>query len=254
MPKNTTKTPTAADPKPKGAGVVGTVEMLPLSSVKPNPWNPNRMTDFEKESLKTGLEADGWLSSQALLIWGTDDDGEEKGFIIDGEHRWTAATELGFPRGPMVVLKGLSEAKAKALTVKMNSKRGTFREDLLGELLRDIQFDLDVPNLSTELGIADDELMKLLADLPEVDTREAPPELERLPQTPEGPGAARAASTDDSEPAGPSAPTVRMVQLFLDTTSIETFTAQVKELGERYGTKTTTDTVMKALAAAVEAG
>lgn len=79
--------------------VVGEVVMRPLSDVQKNSWNPNRMTDFMKESLKQGLLSDGWLKSQSLLIWGTDDKGERRDVIIDGEHRWSAASELGFQIG-----------------------------------------------------------------------------------------------------------------------------------------------------------
>ena len=44
--------------------IVGEVELVALDKVRPNGWNPNRMTPFMKESLRTGLETDGWLSSQ----------------------------------------------------------------------------------------------------------------------------------------------------------------------------------------------
>ncbi len=75
------------------------VLIKPLDLVKPNAWNPNRMTPFQRESLKVGLLSDGWLISQSLLIWGTDDKGVEKNIIIDGEQRWTVATANGFTKG-----------------------------------------------------------------------------------------------------------------------------------------------------------
>jgi len=158
--------------------VVGEVVMRPLTDVKPNGYNPNRMTDFMKESLKQGLTSDGWLKSQALLIWGTDETGSRRDAIIDGEHRWTAATELGFPEGPMVFLDGVTESQAKALTIKMNQKRGEFDPIGLSELVRSIQYDFNDSPMDLSLGLGNDELVQLLMEpaLPEEPEAEPTPE------------------------------------------------------------------------------
>ena len=128
--------------------------MRPLSDVTPNPWNPNRMTDHLYRSVVHGLLADGWVASQSLLVWGTDEAGRTRNMIIDGEHRWRAAREAGFKEGPMVLLDGMTEAECKALTVKLNQKRGEWNDQALGELLRDLAStappDLD---LGMDLGI-----------------------------------------------------------------------------------------------------
>jgi len=240
----------AKDVKMLGPGVVGEVEMRRLDSVKPNPWNPNRMTDFEKESLKTGLTSDGWLKSQALLIWGTDDDGEVKDQIIDGEHRWTAASELGFGLGPMVVLKGVSEAQAKALTVKMNAKRGKFQEDLLGQLLKDIQFDLNVGDLPLDVGIPPEEMMRFMAMAPET--------LENIPgfDSPSDPSNAAPENGDPSHDAIHAPPAtapqmqqghVALLQLFYSKEDHAEVLAKVKKLALKYGTKNSSDTILAAL-------
>ena len=118
--------------------VRGTVVMSRLADVQPNVWNPNRMTKHQMESLVHGLRTDGWLASQALLIWGKDDLGKVRNIIIDGEHRYQAALTTGIAEGPMVFLEGLTEHQAKALTIKMNQKRGNFDEVALEELMKDI--------------------------------------------------------------------------------------------------------------------
>ena len=107
--------------------VRGDVVSRKLDSVKPNPWNPNTMSDEMKESLLYGLKRDGWLASQALLIWGTDEKGERQDLIIDGEHRWLAATGEGLQKGPMVFLDGLSAAEAKARARSSFSWAATMR-------------------------------------------------------------------------------------------------------------------------------
>lgn len=139
------------------AHIRGEVTIRPLANVKPNGWNPNRMTPEMRESLKHGFRVDGWLMSQALLVWGTDDTGVRRDLIIDGEHRWEVATELAMVDGPMVFLDGLSETDAKKLTVKMNQKRGEWDTVALGELLR--SFGKDVAGI--DLGFGDDELTRL---------------------------------------------------------------------------------------------
>lgn len=246
--KNTATPPTAAtlaDPPPqtepaRGPRVVGSVVMRPIESVKPNDWNPNRMTPFMKESLRRGLLEDGWLSSQALLVWGKDDKGVDRNVIIDGEHRWYAARELGFKEGPMVLLNGVSLAQAKALTVKMDQKRGSFDKVDLGTLLRDIQFDLGAENLSLTMGIEDEHLMRLLAE----------------PPTPLPPPAADPMLANGEPPPDIPASSIRMVQLFFNDKTHAEFTRCAKELAVKYETKNVTDTTLegmrRALAASVK--
>lgn len=228
-----------------GGDVVGQTTNIALDSVEPNPWNPNAMTPEVFESLKHGLQTDGWLASQALLVWGTDDDGGKRNIIIDGEHRWRVAKELGFKKGPAVVLSGISEAKAKSLTVALNHRRGESEEGKLKALLASIQDDLG-ETLALDVGIPQDDLMKLLAVEPEDlvpaaidDTGTA------LPAIPDGPGGRGNAEVAAAPPT--AAATVRMVQLFLDQSNIDQFNADVVALGERYGTKTVTDTVLAAV-------
>lgn len=219
-----------------GGKVVGAVESRALADVRPNDWNPNRMTPETYEALTYGLRNDGWLASQALLIWGTDDHGVVRNLIIDGEHRYRVAKDLGFVKGPMVFLSGVSEAKAKALTVAMNQKRGTFDEAELVELLQSIQF--DVPDLADNLGIQNDELMVLLqVSAQSLDLLDEPT------TKPEG-GAA-----EEEKSGGGTAPPadVRMVQLFFSGAMHAEFTQLVTELRKDYDTKTVTDTVLEAV-------
>lgn len=212
-------------------GIVGEVVHKALAEVQPNPWNPNHMTAFEKESLKHGLRHDGWLSSQSLLVWGTDERGRKKNLIIDGEHRHTVAVELGFTQGPMVFLQRVTEAEAKALTVKMNGKRGTPDRDELSELLRSIQHDLTADSMSLDLGIEDEKLMALLAEAEVEDPL------------------ANVSKPDEFEPLlpGGKASHVKMVQLFFDPEQHEEFHTRVKALAARYKTNNVTETVMEHL-------
>ncbi len=226
--------------------IVGKVVVKPLKDVRPNPWNPNRMTPFVRASLKQGLLADGWLSSQSLLIWGKDDKGARQDLIIDGEHRWTLATELGFATGPMVFLDGLTEAKVKALTVKMNQKRGEFDETALATLLQEIQYDLGVDNLSLDLGIGDEELMKMLATLP----TEVPLDLNTAAAEDTGAAAVMGASAPQ-QPGNMSQ--VKMVQLFFTPAQHEEFLKLAKAAGAAVQATNVSELVLEVLRRAASA-
>lgn len=144
--------------------VTGSVKQRALSSVAPNGWNPNRLTERLMASLEHGMRTEGWLASQPLLIWGTDENGDVKNLIIDGEHRWHTAKKVGFKQGPMVVLDGLSEIQAKALTVKLDQRRGSFDPAELGELMRELESSgLFGTELPLEFGFEDAAFEALVA-------------------------------------------------------------------------------------------
>lgn len=140
--------------------ITGKVELVPLDRVRPNSWNPNRMTEFQVESTRDGMRRQGWLASYALLVWRTDDKGRARNLIIDGEHRWRIATELGFEKGPMVFLDGISEKRAKEMTIEFDNKRGKFDDVALRDLLKDIG--LDDGGLAFRLGFDEDTFSALM--------------------------------------------------------------------------------------------
>ena len=230
---------------PGGPAVRGHAVLRPLADVVANPWNPNRMTDHMFRSVVHGLQTDGWVASQALLVWGTDEKGRTRNMIIDGEHRWRAAREAGFAQGPMVLLDGVTEAEAKALTVKLNQKRGDWDEAGLGALLRELAAtappDLD---MTLELGIGEEDLMKLLAEPPT--PVPAQPAGGGLPESP--PGQAGPASP----PQAQADSGVRMVQLYLDASTHPAFMADVKLVADTWGINNVTDTVREVVQRAAE--
>ncbi len=152
----------------------GEVELLPLDSVRPNGWNPNVVPPHIMASIRAGFLEDGWLVSQALLVWATDEHGAEKNLIIDGEHRWECARAVGMTVGPMVRLRDLKEVDAKALTVKLNQKRGDWDPTGLAELLADIgRTNPVVPDIAAlSLGFSVTEMQAILG-APAEDARKA---------------------------------------------------------------------------------
>jgi hypothetical protein len=134
--------------------------------------------------------------------------------------------------GPMVFLEKVTEAQAKALTVKMNGKRGHFDPEELGELLRSIQYSVEAESMALDLGIEDEKLMAMLAETATEDP------LKGVNESPEGPG---------FELPGGKTSHVKMVQLFFTPEQHEEFHSRVKQLALHYQKENVTDTVMEHL-------
>lgn len=112
------------------------VQVVPVEKLFPNIWNPNRQTDFifskEIESIKTH----GFVAP--ILVREI-----EEGFeIIDGEHRWKAAKQLGFESVAINNMGHVSDSVAKQLTVIMNEVKGKADSSILADLLRDLEKDI----------------------------------------------------------------------------------------------------------------
>lgn len=152
-----------------GAHLTGDVVDRPLDDVRPNDWNPNELEPHKVETIRRGFQTVGWLRSDSLLVWGTDEKGERRDLIINGEHRWKIARELGMKVGPMVALDGLTRAEAAELTVMLDQGRGRWNPEKLGPLLKYIEeqrkladrFE-SVDDLATELGFRGSELLEQL--------------------------------------------------------------------------------------------
>jgi ParB-like nuclease family protein len=103
-----------------------------VGDLVPNPWNPNRMDSemFRKEL--ASIKQFGFVNPIIARTFG------EHLQIIDGEHRWRAAKEIGMTEVPVTLVDGLSDADAKQLTIVLNETRGRADADLLGALLKDL--------------------------------------------------------------------------------------------------------------------
>lgn len=217
--------------------VRGEVVMRRLDSVDKNRWNPNTMSDEMKESLLYGLKRDGWLVSQALLIWGTDEKGKRQDIIIDGEHRWVAGLEGGLVKGPMVFLDGLTEIEAKALTIKMNQKRGEWNPEMLATVVKELELDLETDDLALDLGLGEDLVMELLADDPvNLDGVDG-----NKPTASDPGGTMRSGSSH-----------VKQVQLFFDAKQKQEWDELLIKIGKAHGTSNASDTVLAGLRVAVK--
>ncbi len=208
------------------------MKIVPIDSVQPNDWNPNEMDAQMSASLRQGLVEDGWLISQSLLIWGTDNRNKRRDVIIDGEHRWTEAKALGFSEVPVVKLDGVSPADARKLTIKLGQKRGRFN-DLLPSVLRSIQSELPTIDLSRSLGFDPEELFSILAQKTETIHPNASSSTNGVSEPPPV-VVSRNAS-------------VSTVPLFFSEPEYEEFQLLVRSFGVEFGTDTSSATVLEGL-------
>lgn len=109
-----------------------TTRLVPLSALRPNPWNPNKMDAATFEREKASIATFGFIDPVTARQV---DVGEYE--IIDGEHRWVAADQLGLKEIPVIILD-VSVDEAKELTIILNEVRGTADEERLSALVKDL--------------------------------------------------------------------------------------------------------------------
>jgi hypothetical protein len=110
------------------------VEEIPVDQIQPNPWNPSAMTGRMLEAARQSIENYGFVLPCLVR---PHPDGFE---IVDGEHRWRVALQIG--RGTMpCVVADLDDATAKKLTVLLGEIEGEADPVKLGRVLAELELD-----------------------------------------------------------------------------------------------------------------
>lgn len=117
------------------------VEYVPRSRIRPNPWNPNLQDAFIYEKELASIRTFGFIDPILTRNLGSDFE------IIDGEHRWKAAGELGIDPVPIVNLGDIEDAEARQLTIVLNETRGRPDPGRLRDLLADLSSRRSVQDL-----------------------------------------------------------------------------------------------------------
>ncbi len=108
--------------------------VVPIDSVQPNKHNPNVMSKSTFDKLKKNFEEKGFFGSIIVrehLIPGYYE-------ILDGEHRWKAAKELGWTEVPVENAGKISDDELKFHTINFNNARGKDDVFKLAEMMSDI--------------------------------------------------------------------------------------------------------------------
>lgn len=201
-----------------------------LDLVQPNDWNFNVLSEHKYESLLHDMRTEGWVASQPLCIWATDEKGRVQNKIINGEHRWKAAIEVGFREGPMVFIHGITRAQAIELTFRLDHPRGTFNADRLRVALNEIHPKMNPATAGLTLGFTHVELNKAFA-LPPI----------RLDDGREGKGGPAVGGADGTSRNNAS----KQIPLYLDATQQVDVPARLKELMKQWKLPNVTAVVMR---------
>ena len=105
------------------------VEHVPIESLAPNDYNPNRQSEYDFELLCKSIEEDGFTQPVIAL--------RETRTIVDGEHRWRACRALKHAEIP-VVFTDMTPAQAKIATLRHNRARGDEDVQLAAAVLKDL--------------------------------------------------------------------------------------------------------------------
>lgn len=140
------------------AGPLSTLQWVDRISVKPNDYNPNKVSKQNLELLKQSILTNGWTLPIVVRPDFT---------IIDGFHRWTVAGEEPFysmldGKVPIVVVKHKDRAGNIYGTVTHNRARGTH---LLGPMKAIVKELMDegksVGEIGKQLGMKPEEVFRL---------------------------------------------------------------------------------------------
>ena len=133
------------------------IEYVPVESLQPNQYNPNRMSEKDFELLLRSMREDGFTQPVIAL--------RDTKQIVDGEHRWRAAGSLGMKTLP-VVFVNMTPEQARIATLRHNRARGSEDLQLSADVLRDLEKLGALDWAADSLMLSDAEIEKLLADVP----------------------------------------------------------------------------------------
>jgi ParB/RepB/Spo0J family partition protein len=97
-------------------------EFVPIDSIEPNEYNPNVMPDHVLKRTKKLIERDGFVGAIEVRKHPKK---EGKYIIVDGEHRWTVAKEIGYTKIPILLTGKDIEKDAKITTFVRNETKGS---------------------------------------------------------------------------------------------------------------------------------
>jgi len=132
------------------------VEYVPIESITPNKYNPNRQSEHEYSLLLRSMKDDGFTTP--ILV---QRDTKE---IVDGEHRWRAARELGYETIPVVFVHMTAE-QMRVATLRHNRARGEEDIELTAELLRELESIGALDWAQKSLQMDEVEMQRLMTDV-----------------------------------------------------------------------------------------
>jgi len=113
------------------------IVMISMDKIKPNDYNPNKMTPEVFNELVSDIEDFGFVQPIIVAPIESSEDGYEYE-IIDGEHRYEGLSVLGVKEIPVYIKTGLTSDQRKFQTVRKNRIRGSFDRKQFTALVKDL--------------------------------------------------------------------------------------------------------------------
>jgi len=120
--------------------------LIPINKIHPNSFNKNRMGVQYYAALKAGI-ADPRIGILKPILIRNDPTKSGEYEIVDGEHRWKAATEVGYTEVPVINLDDLPEAWAKFLMIESNQVHGETPDEEVKRILVEAKKDMEDEDL-----------------------------------------------------------------------------------------------------------
>ena len=139
------------------------LKQVPIDDLRPDPANPRRISDAELEALTRSIQEFGLVDPIIAR--------REDHTVIGGHQRLLAARKLGLRRVPTIFVD-LSMEQARLLNLGLNKISGTWHQELLAHLLKDLSATPD-GDLSLS-GFDEDEVSKTLRRLDVREKRDRP--------------------------------------------------------------------------------
>lgn len=130
----------------------------PTKSLHPNDWNPNKMNERQYAAELESIKTYGFIDPITVRAHPSKKRQYE---ILDGEHRWRAAQELGIDTLPLVVVD-VDDVNARKLTIVLNETRGKADIVDLGALLAELASTIGADDLRLGLPYSELELEELI--------------------------------------------------------------------------------------------
>lgn len=143
------------------------MELIPVEEIDPNPWNPNRMGDEIYADTVAFMRRHGMVGAIYVRPH-PEQNGKYRVQIVDGEHRFRAAKDLGATRMPCIV-RELTDLEAKEATHNMDRLRGSPDPFALAQLIQDVSGELEPDDLDARFGFDEEDVSKFV-DLLDLDT------------------------------------------------------------------------------------
>lgn len=137
---------------------LSSLQWVPREMLKPNDYNPNKVSEENLALLVQSIETNGWTLPIVVRPDYT---------IIDGFHRWTVSgreplrTQLG-GKVPVVIVHHDDEAEDMYGTITHNRARGTHLLEPMKAIVKKLMSEgKDVKEIGKQLGMRPEEVFRL---------------------------------------------------------------------------------------------